>query len=65
MFCAKKGRLEVIAVSGGFTIITDRLKDELGLDRIFSNKLLFKDGKLQGVSLTVTSDKAGSCSPNN
>ena len=51
---------KVMAVSGGFTIMTDRLKDELGLDYVFSNKLLFKDGKLDGVTIDVDSDKAKS-----
>ena len=54
----KRAGWKLIAVSGGFTIITDRLREELGLDRIFSNELLFKDGKLHDVRLTVTSDKA-------
>jgi len=54
----KKARWKMIAVSGGFTIITDRLKDALGIDRIFSNELLFKDGKLDDVTMHVTSDKA-------
>jgi phosphoserine phosphatase len=54
----KKAGWKMIAVSGGFTIITDRLKDELGLDKIFSNELIFKDGKLENVTLNVTSDKA-------
>jgi phosphoserine phosphatase len=54
----KRAGWKLIAVSGGFTIITDRLRDELGLDRIFSNELLFKNGKLDDVRLTVTSDKA-------
>lgn len=48
----------MIAVSGGFTLITDRLKDELGLDKIFSNELIFRNGKLFDVNITVTSDKA-------
>lgn len=51
---------KIMAVSGGFTIMTDRLKDELGLDHVFSNKLLFKDGKLDGVTIDVDSDKAKS-----
>jgi phosphoserine phosphatase len=51
---------KIMAVSGGFTIMTDRLKEELGLDYIFSNKLLFKDGKLDGVTIDVDSDKAKS-----
>jgi phosphoserine phosphatase len=54
----KKAGWKMIAVSGGFTIITDRLKDDLGIDRIFSNELIFKDGKLDGVTMNVTSDKA-------
>ena len=51
---------KIMAVSGGFTIMTDRLKDELGLDYVYSNKLLFKDGKLDGVTIDVDSDKAKS-----
>ena len=54
----KKAGWKMIAVSGGFTIITDRLKDDLGIDRIFSNELVFKDGKLDNVIMHVTSDKA-------
>jgi phosphoserine phosphatase len=50
----------MIAVSGGFTIITDRLKEILGLDRIFSNELIFENGTLVDVTLNVTSDKAAS-----
>lgn len=54
----KKAGWKMIAVSGGFTIITDRLKSELGIDRIFSNELVFKNNKLDGVTMSVTSDKA-------
>jgi phosphoserine phosphatase len=54
----KKAEWKMIAVSGGFTMITDRLKNELGIDRIFSNELVFKDGKLEDVMMHVTSDKA-------
>ena len=49
---------KMIAVSGGFTIITDRLIKELYLDKIFSNELVFEDNKLQDVTITVTSDKS-------
>jgi phosphoserine phosphatase len=49
---------KMIAVSGGFTIITDRLKKELLLDKIYSNELIFKDGKLDEVIISVTSDKS-------
>ena len=51
---------KLLAVSGGFTIMTDRLKKELGLDYVFSNELLFKDGKLNDVIIHVDSDKAKS-----
>ncbi|MER3408261.1 MAG: phosphoserine phosphatase SerB [Nitrososphaera sp.] len=54
----KKAGWKMIAVSGGFTIITDRLRADLGIDKIFSNELIFKDGKLDDVKLNVTSDKA-------
>ncbi|MDE1770406.1 MAG: phosphoserine phosphatase SerB [Thaumarchaeota archaeon] len=51
---------KIMAVSGGFTIMTDRLKKELDLDYVFSNELIFKDGKLDGVTIDVDSDKAKS-----
>ncbi len=51
---------KLMAISGGFTIMTDRLKEELGLDFVFSNELIFKDGKLDGVRISVDSDKAKS-----
>ena len=51
---------KLMAVSGGFTIMTDRLKKELDLDHVFSNELLFQDGKLDGVKINVDSDKAKS-----
>jgi phosphoserine phosphatase len=54
----KKAGWKMIAVSGGFTLITDRLKGELLLDRIYSNELIFSDGKLDNVKINVTSDKA-------
>jgi len=52
-----------IAVSGGFTIITDRLKNDLCIDKIFSNELIFKDGLLDDVVINVTSDKASAVMP--
>ena len=47
-----------MAVSGGFTIITDRLKKELDLDFVYSNELVFKDDKLDDVIVNVDADKA-------
>lgn len=40
--------------------MTDRLKKELDLDYVFSNELVFKDGKLDGIVIHVDSDKAKS-----
>jgi len=54
----KEAGWKIMAVSGGFTIITDRLKKELGLDFIYSNELVFKDGKLDDVIVNVDADKA-------
>lgn len=56
----KSAGWKLMAVSGGFTIMTDRLKEELDLDYVYSNELLFKDGKLDGVTIEVDSDKAKS-----
>ena len=49
---------KLLAVSGGFTIMTDRLKKELDLDHVFSNELIFENGKLNGVKIHVDSDKS-------
>jgi phosphoserine phosphatase len=57
-YALKNAGWKMIAVSGGFTIITDRLKYDLGIDKIFSNELIFKNNKLDDVKLNVTSDKA-------
>jgi phosphoserine phosphatase len=56
----KKAGWRLMAISGGFTIMTDRLKNELDLDYIYSNELLFKNGKIDGVKINVDSDKAKS-----
>ena len=37
-----------------------RLQKELDLDYVFSNELIFKDGKLDGVKISVDSDKSTS-----
>ena len=50
----------LMAVSGGFTIMTDRLKEELNLDHVASNELIFEDDKLAGVRILVDSDKSKS-----
>ena len=56
----KNAGWKIMAVSGGFTIITDRLKKELDLDFVYSNELVFKDGNLDDVIVNVDADKAKS-----
>ncbi len=56
----KRAGWKIMAVSGGFTIMTDRLKDDLKLDYVFSNELVFKNDKLDSVIINVDSDKAKS-----
>ena len=51
---------KLMAVSGGFTLMMDRLQKELQLDCVYSNELIFKDGKLDGVKVSVDSDKSKS-----
>lgn len=51
---------KIMAVSGGFSLMMGRLKEELGLDYVYCNELIFKDGKLDGVKINVDSDKSTS-----
>jgi phosphoserine phosphatase len=59
----KRAGWKMIAVSGGFSIITNRLKGELGLDKVFCNELVFENGLLVGLKINVTSNKAASVLP--
>lgn len=53
----KKRGYTVVVVSGGFTIATERIKYEFGLDAAYSNTLGVKDGLLTGeVSGPMTRD---------
>ncbi len=54
----KRAGWKLIAVSGGFTIMMDKLKEELDLDYIASNELIFHNGVLTGVDIMVNSNKA-------
>ena len=56
----KNAGWKLMAVSGGFTIITDRLKTELGIDHIFTNELVFNNEKLDDVVVNVNADKSKS-----
>ena len=51
---------KLMAVSGGFGLMMSRLQKELELDYVYSNDLIFKDGKLEGVTIHVDSDKSKS-----
>jgi phosphoserine phosphatase len=64
-FCRANG-IYTMLVSGGFTIFTEIVKNELGFDEHHANKLIFKDGILAGVEppflgraakLTITNAK--------
>lgn len=48
----------MVGVSGGFSLLTNRVKSELGLDHVFSNELVFHDGRLVGYGLLVNANKA-------
>jgi len=48
----------IVGVSGGFSLLTNRVKNELGLDHVFSNQLVFHDGRLVGYGLLVNANKA-------
>jgi phosphoserine phosphatase len=54
----KKMGCLMVGVSGGFSLLTNRVKSELGLDHVFSNELVFHDGRLVGYGLLVSSNKA-------
>jgi phosphoserine phosphatase len=47
----------LVGVSGGFSILTERVKAELGLDHVFSNELVFHCDELIGYGLLVNSNK--------
>ncbi len=44
----KQMGFKVALISGGFTFFTDRLKDQLGLDHAYANRLVVEDGQLTG-----------------
>ncbi len=54
----KKMGCLMVGVSGGFSLLTNRVKSELGLDHVFSNELVFHDSKLVGYGLLVNANKA-------
>lgn len=49
----------IAIVSGGFTYVTDELRDELGLDFALANTLEIEDGRLTGRVVGPIVDRAG------
>ena len=45
-------------ISGGFTIFTDRLRDQLGIDHAYANQLGIEDGHLTGEVVGPVVDRA-------
>ena len=59
--CTRLRRMgfSIAAISGGFQFLAERVKKELKLDLVISNKILFNDyGRFKGVIIDVDSDKA-------
>jgi phosphoserine phosphatase len=50
--------MKIAIVSGGFTVFTERLKADLGLDHAFGNQLEIIDGKLTGNLIGQPIDRA-------
>lgn len=48
------------SVSGGFTLLAERVQKELGLDYYFANELVFVADRLDSVVIRVNSNKANS-----
>ena len=50
--------MKIAIVSGGFTVFTERLKSDLGLDHAFGNELEISDGRLTGRLTSPPIDRA-------
>ena len=50
--------MKIAIVSGGFTVFTERLKADLGLDHAFGNELEIIDGRLTGKLIGPAVDRA-------
>jgi len=56
---ARSNGLKTLLVSGGFTYFTDRVRDRLGIGEAYSNNLVVKDGKLEGIVVAPFMDAKG------
>lgn len=48
----------ISAISGGFSLFVNRLKEDFNIDYAFSNELIFENGFLRGVKIKVGNDKS-------
>lgn len=53
----KKMDFTLVSVTGGFDVLAERIKEELGLDYVFANEMIFNGNKLSKINLNVNSDK--------
>lgn len=51
--------MKIAIISGGFTVFTDRLREDLHLDHAFGNQLEIGDGKLTGRLIGTPIDRPG------
>lgn len=51
---------QIAAVSGGFSLLANRVQKELGLDYVFANEIVFMRDTLQSVNIRVTANKVNS-----
>ncbi len=48
----------LVAVSGGPTLLSDRVAKELNIDHVYGNDLIFKEDRLETMDVYVDSDKS-------
>ncbi|MGC9157195.1 MAG: phosphoserine phosphatase SerB [Candidatus Micrarchaeia archaeon] len=49
--------IKAVMITGGFSIVANRIKEEIGIDFVVANELIFENGKLTGAKLNVNSKK--------
>jgi len=54
---AKELNFVTVVITGAFNSIANRVKQELDIDYVFSNELVFNDGYLKGVKINVDGRK--------
>ncbi len=54
--------IKTIMITGGFSLLANRVKAKLGIDFVSSNEMVFKNGKLAGAKLFVDSKKIAALS---